>query len=151
MKCRAARKELNFRMPFRQNHRRARPGDTDASCGNRRTKCRIRKARCSDRLAEGTRRDWLRRGRNMGGRGPACEEHQYVAVDRRAADSAALDVTPRLKHFPKRRHARLPHKENKAAGRSMTPAALPCWVRMGTMSGAITLSLSRDAATKLAR
>jgi hypothetical protein len=40
---------------------------------------------------------------------------------------------------------------NKAAERSMTPAALPCWVRMGTISGGITLSLSRDAATELAR
>jgi hypothetical protein len=53
----------------------------------------------------------------------AGEEHQYVAIDRRTADGASLDVTSRLKHFPKRRHARLPHEENKAAGRSMTPAA----------------------------
>jgi hypothetical protein len=29
--------------------------------------------------------------------------------------------------------------------------ALPWWVRMGTISGAMTLSLSHDPATKLAR
>jgi hypothetical protein len=44
----------------------------------------------------------------------ASEEHQYVAIDRRAADSASLDVTSRLKYFLKGRHARLPHEENKS-------------------------------------
>ena len=48
-------------MPRRENHLGARPGDIDASCGNCRTKCRIRKARCSDRLAEWTLRDFDRR------------------------------------------------------------------------------------------
>jgi hypothetical protein len=49
----------------------------------------------------------------------AIEEHQYVAIDRRTADGASLAVTSRLKRFPKRRHARLPHEENKAAERNM--------------------------------
>jgi hypothetical protein len=35
----------------------------------------------------------------------AIEEHQYVAIDRRTADGASLDVASRLKRFPKRRHA----------------------------------------------
>jgi hypothetical protein len=35
----------------------------------------------------------------------AGEKHQYVAIDRRTADGASLDVTLRLKHFPKHRHA----------------------------------------------
>jgi hypothetical protein len=47
----------------------------------------------------------------------ASEEHQHVAIDRRAADGAALNVASGLVHFPKRRHARLPHEENKAAER----------------------------------
>jgi hypothetical protein len=41
--------------------------------------------------------------------------------------------------------------ENKAAERNMTPAALPRWVRIAKFPVAITLSLSCDAATKLAR
>jgi len=50
----------------------------------------------------------------------AIEEHQYVAIDRRAADGASLDVTSRLKRFPKRRHATRPcPEENKAAERNM--------------------------------
>jgi hypothetical protein len=50
----------------------------------------------------------------------AIEEHQYVAIDRRAADCAALDVASRLRQFPKRRHAtRLYHEENKAAERNI--------------------------------
>jgi hypothetical protein len=81
----------------------------------------------------------------------AFEEHQYVAIDRPTADGASLDLRSRLKHFPKRRHARPPHEENKAAERSMTPAALPRWVRMAKFPVAITLSLSCDVATKLAR
>jgi hypothetical protein len=46
---------------------------------------------------------------------------------------------------------------NGAAGKQSRPAeydrltALPWWVRMGTISGAMTLSLSHDSATKLAR
>jgi hypothetical protein len=46
--------------------------------------------------------------------GLAGEEHQYVAIDRRTTDGASLDVTSRLKHFPKRRHARLPHEERQS-------------------------------------
>jgi hypothetical protein len=67
----------------------------------------------------------------------ASEKHQYVAIDRRTADGASLDVTSRLKHFPKRRHARPPHEENEARRAEYNrPAASPCWVRMGTISGA---------------
>jgi hypothetical protein len=44
----------------------------------------------------------------------AIEEHQYVAIDRRTADGASLDVTSRLRHFPKRRHARPPYEENRS-------------------------------------
>ena len=52
----------------------------------------------------------------------AIEEHQDIAIDRRAADGAALDVMSLLKRFPKRRHALPPslgHEENKAVGRNM--------------------------------
>jgi hypothetical protein len=42
----------------------------------------------------------------------ACEEHQYVAIDPRATDGAALDVASGLEYFLERRHARLPHEEN---------------------------------------
>jgi hypothetical protein len=56
----------------------------------------------------------------------ASEEHQYVAIDPRAADGAALDVASGLEYLLERRHARLPHEENEAARRSMTPAASPC-------------------------
>jgi hypothetical protein len=35
----------------------------------------------------------------------ASEEHQHVAIDPRAADGASLDVTSRLRYFPKRLHA----------------------------------------------
>jgi hypothetical protein len=41
--------------------------------------------------------------------------------------------------------------ENKAAWRNMTPAAFAVVGPDGTMSGPITLSLSRDAATKPVR
>ena len=33
------------------------------------------------------------------------EEHQHIAIDHRAADGASLDVTSRLRYFPKRLHA----------------------------------------------
>jgi hypothetical protein len=35
----------------------------------------------------------------------ASEEHQHVAIDRRAADGAALEVASGLEYLPKRRHA----------------------------------------------
>jgi hypothetical protein len=35
----------------------------------------------------------------------ASEEHQHVAIDRRAADGAAFDVASGLEYFLKRRHA----------------------------------------------
>jgi hypothetical protein len=42
----------------------------------------------------------------------AGEEHQHVAIDRRATDGASLDVASRLEHFPKHRHAtNLCHEE----------------------------------------
>src|ERR1700722_3591816 len=61
----------------------------------------------------------------------AIEEHQYVAIDRRAAAGAALDVASGLEYLLERRHARLPPEENEAARRNMTPTASPCLVRMG--------------------
>ena len=51
-------RRVSFRTPLRQSHRRARPGDTDASCRNCRTKCQIRKARCSGRLVECRHHGW---------------------------------------------------------------------------------------------
>jgi hypothetical protein len=80
----------------------------------------------------------------------AIEEHQYVAIDRRAADGASLDVASRLKRFPKRRHARLPHEENEAARRSMNADGF-AMLGPGAISGAIRLLHWRSAATKLGR
>jgi hypothetical protein len=82
----------------------------------------------------------------------ASEEHQYVAIDRRAADGAALDVASGLECFLKHRHAiRLSLEENKAAWRSIPPAVLPRGRSVGQFPVPITLSFSRRAATKLAR
>jgi hypothetical protein len=47
----------------------------------------------------------------------AIEEHQYVAIDRRAAAGAALDVASGLEYLLERRHARLPPEENEGAKR----------------------------------
>src|ERR1700722_4891020 len=67
----------------------------------------------------------------------AIEEHQHVAIDRRATDGTSLDVASRLKHFPKRRHARLPHEENKAAERNKIARRLRHAVSgWGAISGA---------------
>ena len=55
----------------------------------------------------------------------AHEEHQYVAIDRCAADGAALDIALGLEYFLKHRHAtRLCHEENKAAERNMVARRL---------------------------
>jgi hypothetical protein len=83
----------------------------------------------------------------------ASEEHQYVAIDRRAADGAALDVALGLEHFPKRRHARLPHEENKAAGRNIIARRLRhAGSGWGTISGAdhaIAFALRRNETRSL--
>jgi hypothetical protein len=44
----------------------------------------------------------------------ASEEHQYVAIDPRAADGAALDVASGLEYLLERRHVRLPHEEKRS-------------------------------------
>jgi hypothetical protein len=83
----------------------------------------------------------------------ASEEHQYVAIDRRTADGAALDVASGLECFLKHRHAtRLSLEENKAAERSIIARRLrhagSGWAQFPVPT---TLSLSHDAATELAR
>jgi hypothetical protein len=44
----------------------------------------------------------------------ASEKHQYVAIDHRAADGAALNVVSGLEYLLESRHARLPHEENES-------------------------------------
>jgi hypothetical protein len=68
----------------------------------------------------------------------ASEKHQYIAIDRRTADGASLDVALRLKHSRSVGMLdHLPHEENEARRAEYNrPAASPRWVRMGTISGA---------------
>jgi hypothetical protein len=59
----------------------------------------------------------------------AHEEHQYVAIDRCAADGAALDIALGFEYFLKHRHATrgVCHEENKAAEREYNrPTASLC-------------------------
>ena len=51
----------------------------------------------------------------------AHEEQRCIAIDRRAADGASLNITSRLKRFPKCRHARLSHEQNEGAERNISP------------------------------
>jgi hypothetical protein len=109
-----ARAENRFRSPLRQNRRRAR------SVGNG---AFVRKLSNEIANSEGTMfrpfnlrpAPWFVTSRTQHGWTRLIlthEEHQYIAIDHRAASGAPL-VTWRLKHFPKRLHARLPHGETK--------------------------------------
>jgi hypothetical protein len=83
----------------------------------------------------------------------AIEEHQHIAIDRRAANGASLDVASLLKHFLKHRHVtRLCHEENKAAERNIIARRLRHAVSgWGQYPVQTTLSLSPTPAMKLDR
>ena len=73
----------------------------------------------------------------------AGEEHQHVAIDRRAANGASLDVASRLVHFPKHRHpSSLCHEEKSRRVEYNRPTLSPCWFR-GAISGNQAIALAR--------
>jgi hypothetical protein len=104
VKGNATLKEPNFRTPRRQNRRHARSADKGASCGI------YSNAEFRRHDVQGVQSE---AGAMVGDVGDttcvdmvlANEERQYVAIDRRAADGAALEVGSRLEYLLKRRHA----------------------------------------------
>ncbi|MDR3485816.1 MAG: hypothetical protein P4M05_13010 [Bradyrhizobium sp.] len=81
----------------------------------------------------------------------ASEEHQYIAIDRRTADGASLEIEWGVEYLPKRRHAQLAMRKAKPPSGIQSLDGFAMLGPDGATSGGITLSLSRDAATKLAR
>jgi hypothetical protein len=79
------------------------------------------------------------------------EEHQRGFQDFRSTDRSTLKrAFPSIKTIKIIRHVRnLNARKQSRQAEYDRLTALPWWVRMGTISGAMTLSLSPDAATKL--
>jgi hypothetical protein len=81
------------------------------------------------------------------------EKYQRCFQYFRSADRSTLKrAFPSIKTIKIVRHVRnLNARKQSRQAEYDRLTALPWWVRMGTISGAMTLSLSHDPATKLAR